>query len=112
MASIGSIILGIEAQTKNFDKGLRHSQNALGQFEHAMHAVKGAVGALAATEIAEIFLKIGETAFEAAKKVAEFVEHSIGAITQTTLLAHRLGSSVSEFGGLAYAARVSSGESW
>jgi len=70
IASIGQIILSIEAQTAKFDKGLKHSENALSSFEESLHHVKSAFNFLAGTEIAEIFFKIGETAVEAAHKLA------------------------------------------
>jgi len=107
LASIGTIVIGIEAQTGKFEKGLDHSGNALQRLEHQLHGAKLAIGALAATEIAEIFFKLGETVLEAGHKLAEFVEHSISNITQQSLLAARLGTTGEAFSGLAYGAKVS-----
>ena len=107
MASIGSIVLGIEANTKGFDKGLEHSGTAFQKFEHQLKGIKGTLGALGVLEAVHLFKEFGEAVYEAGEKMFEFVERGIQTVTTTALLAHRLGASVEGFGQLAYAARLS-----
>lgn len=92
MANLGWIKFGVSADTGKFAKDMQHAAK---QTESFGASLKSLVGAYVGFEA----LKLG------ADKLKEYVVGSIEGISQTKVLAERVGLSAESFGQLSYAAR-------